>query len=324
MEAKHKKIGKDTITREPFQDPKAEQFELFNDRILREGDYYLHQLALHKPSQKYVTLQRYFRDEIKEFHKEDRMKEEEKILQVRSPFKVKFLGKYQDLKGPVFIVNYLPGESLQKLIDKHGGLPESMCKFYFAQIVLLLETLHDKGIIHRDLKAEHIILSEFDHYISVNNFDFATFLDKNGQSDGLCCGTPEYACPAKFRDERYGISCDIWALGVLLYVMFHNQFPFVERTAEAMAHTKHLPYSSSMPSLAKELFRYMCRETKSGKEFTIQNVKEHPWLESINWEALAKKQVSRPTITSMVKKDNPLNTQDSSDSFPWSDWLQKK
>src|SRR5438093_2456462 len=95
-------------------------------------------------------------------------------------------------------------------------------------MVVFLEVMQANRALHRDIKPENIILGA-DWYLKVIDFGYATYLPENGLITDRWCGTLEYNCPQKHRHEPYGLPSDIWSLGVLLYVMVMDRFPFGSR-----------------------------------------------------------------------------------------------
>ncbi|CAD0106316.1 unnamed protein product [Aureobasidium uvarum] len=101
---------------------------------------------------------------------------------------------------------------------------ESTSQFYAAEIVLILEFLHDhQGVAYRDLKPENILIDAEGH-LKLVDFGFAKKVE-NRETYTLC-GTPEYLAPEVIRNTGHGLAVDWWALGILIYEFLVGQPPF--------------------------------------------------------------------------------------------------
>lgn len=104
-------------------------------------------------------------------------------------------------------------------------LEEKEAKYLFIQIVKGIDYCHYKNIVHRDIKLENILLDE-NHNIKIIDFGFSIIIP-NYKKLNIFCGTPSYMAPEIVNKIMYsGNSADVWALGILLYVMLNGKFPF--------------------------------------------------------------------------------------------------
>ncbi len=119
-------------------------------------------------------------------------------------------------------------------------LPFELILFYLSSLVIVLDYIHDKGVLYRDLKPENIMLDEkgyikiidmglakriryINEYTSVNGEVIKQIVD---QKTYTLCGTPEYLSPEILMNIGYDKSTDIWSLGILLYELFMKKLPF--------------------------------------------------------------------------------------------------
>ncbi|VVC43408.1 Protein kinase domain,Protein kinase-like domain,Serine/threonine-protein kinase, active site [Cinara cedri] len=117
------------------------------------------------------------------------------------------------------------GELFKRLISE-GRMHESEAKNIFAQIVLAVKHLHDRKIVHRDIKAENVFLSSRG-VAKLGDFGFSITVSNDEKLETFC-GSPPYAAPELFLDQRYvGRPVDVWSLGVLLFFMTTATMPFI-------------------------------------------------------------------------------------------------
>ena len=115
------------------------------------------------------------------------------------------------------------------IADYGSGFSDSHCRKIFQEIMSGISALHSKGIAHRDLKTENIFLDK-DYNVKVGDFGFAKFFDPSSDLSGKFTtrlGTTGYQCPELLTKSSYsGISNDIFACGVILFVLYFGHPPF--------------------------------------------------------------------------------------------------
>lgn len=106
-------------------------------------------------------------------------------------------------------------------------------RFYSAQLAIAIGYLHSKGIAHRDLKLENILVDQ-DGYIKIIDYGLAKMLKEEGDVSNSFCGTPEYLAPEMIKGEGHDKSVDWWALGILIYEMLIGVTPFFNRNKQML------------------------------------------------------------------------------------------
>ncbi|XP_015764643.1 PREDICTED: protein kinase C eta type-like [Acropora digitifera] len=119
------------------------------------------------------------------------------------------------------VLEFLPGGDLEKLLTRHGKLEESAVRFYGCEIICAMEYIHQRRIIHRDLKLDNTLINANGH-VKVGDFGLSKLT--NGEKQDEICGTLHYMAPEMIGEQSYDESVDWWALGVMLYRLFTAKF----------------------------------------------------------------------------------------------------
>jgi predicted Ser/Thr protein kinase len=135
---------------------------------------------------------------------------------------------------PFIAMEYLEGESLEKLIARKPALPLATKVGYVVQACRALEYAHRRGVIHRDVKPANIMVTR-DGMVKVVDFGIARLADTSKTQTGTLLGTLAYMSPEQIRGERAAdASVDIWAMGVVLYELIAYQRPFAGENHAAL------------------------------------------------------------------------------------------
>ncbi|KAM7535489.1 hypothetical protein Aperf_G00000088911 [Anoplocephala perfoliata] len=156
----------------------------------------------------------------------DRLKREVSILQkLNHPNIVRLLEIIENEEVICLVQEYANGGEIFDYLVAHGKMHEKEARVKFRQLVSAIDYCHSKNIVHRDLKAENILL---DSQLNVKVADFGlanTFTPD--QKLSTFCGSPPYAAPELFLGIRYhGPGVDVWSMGVLLFTLVVGHLPF--------------------------------------------------------------------------------------------------
>ena len=187
----------------------------------------------------------------------------------------KCFSTFKDNQNAYFILDYQPNKTLSELLAKRH-LTEIEIKHYGFELLLAIEYLHKRNIIHRDIKLSNVLLSE---KMEVRLCDFGLAIDNGIEYQKNICGTPNYIAPELLNHKnglKYSFEVDIWAFAVLLYTLFFNKTPFEEK---AKGKTKY-NIQNIIYTFPKEV--PICKEAKDLiSSILVKNPNERPKIDEI-------------------------------------------
>ena len=141
----------------------------------------------------------------------------------------KILEVFNDEEYMLIIMEYINGGNLFSFVKKRRKLSEKMSKFLFRQIILGIQHIHSKNVVHRDIKLENILI-DFNNNVKICDFGIGKVLNSEDELLYDKCGTPMYMAPEIILsndDNGYkGFPVDIWSSGITLYIMLSGNLPF--------------------------------------------------------------------------------------------------
>lgn len=184
---------------------------------------------------------------------------EAKILEkLNHPNIIKFIEVFRSSKPTStlnIVMDFAKGGDLQRKIKsqraKKQYFHESHILDWFTQICLAIKHIHDKKILHRDLKSQNIFLSD-NGLIKLGDFGIAKCLNFTMEKACTIVGTPYYLSPEIVQNQPYSFKSDIWSLGVLLFEMMALKMPFDANSLPMLSLKIIRGNYSSMPSVFSE------------------------------------------------------------------------
>ncbi|KAM6099380.1 serine/threonine-protein kinase Nek5 [Theristicus caerulescens] len=199
---------------------------------------------------------------------------------------VTFYASLQEKNKLYIVMEYCDGGDLMKRINmQHGVLfDEDQILSWFVQISLGLKHIHDKKILHRDVKAQNIFLSNNGEVAKLGDFGIARQLDSTMEFAHTCVGTPYYLSPEICENRPYNNKTDIWSLGCVLYELCALKHPFegnslhqlVLKICRGHFHPVSPNYSYDLRILISQLFKISPRDRPS-----INSILRKPFLQKL-------------------------------------------
>lgn len=274
------------------------------------------------------------------------------LVEVDSRCIVKLFCSFQDSEFLYLIMEYLPGGDIMTLLMREDILSEDVARFYIAESVLAIHSVHLHNYIHRDIKPDNLILDRNGH-LKLSDFGLCKPLDNKfssimlededfstqgslGDSEGdptwlmpkekleqwkrnrralaySTVGTLDYMAPEVLLKKGYGMECDWWSLGAIMYEMLVGYPPFCSEdpriTCRKIINWRtclKFPDEPKVPNIAKDLIcRLLCNvETRLGTG-GVEEIKAHPWFNGVDWDRLYENEAAyKPTVSGDLDTQN--------------------
>jgi eukaryotic-like serine/threonine-protein kinase len=178
---------------------------------------------------------------------------------------------------PFIAMELLEGESLDQLISRRAPLPVPLKLTYALQACRALDYAHKRGIIHRDIKPDNVMLTR-DGTVKVVDFGIARVLETSKTQTGMLLGTFAYMSPEQYHGEHADARSDIWSFGVLLYELLAYQRPFRGSTPASLMHSicqqEPGPLQDAVPDCPPALEKVIQRVLRKSPEERYQSMEE--------------------------------------------------
>ncbi|XP_052444655.1 serine/threonine-protein kinase MARK2 isoform X13 [Carassius gibelio] len=194
-------------------------------KTIGKGNFAKVKLAKHVLTGKEVAVKIIDRTQLTSSSLQKLFREVRIMKLLNHPNIVKLFEVIETDKTLYLVMEYASGGEVFDYLVAHGRMKEKEARAKFRQIVSAVQYCHQKCIVHRDLKAENLLL-DADMNIKIADFGFSNEFTLGNKLDTFC-GSPPYAAPELFQGKKYdGPEVDVWSLGVILYTLVSGSLPF--------------------------------------------------------------------------------------------------
>ena len=280
-------------------------FYLYGRRI-GQGAFGKVNLGLNVLTGRVVAIKSFKKTPIEKFkHKMKKIQYETELMKRFNHKNItKILEVFNDEEYMLIIMEYINGGNLFSFVKKRRKLSEKMAKFLFRQIILGIQHIHSKNVVHRDIKLENILI-DFDNNVKICDFGIGKVLENEDELLYDKCGTPMYMAPEIILandDNGYkGFPVDIWSSGITLYIMLSGSLPFniknknnnkEDMALNSIKDKNNIFLQNQIINVkpkeienisieAKNLLKGLLNKNPS-KRLTCSQILNHPWLKHSN------------------------------------------
>lgn len=213
----------------------------------------------------------------------DIKREAETMKKIQNPHILEMHDIFSAEKNVFMVTELALGGDLFGIVEEYTYLPEYESREITRRVLLGVEYLHSKGVVHRDLKPQNILCCSEQDITQVKIGDFG--LSKILSADSLLktrCGSPHYLAPEVLTCPSYDAKVDIWSVGVIVYVMLTGSLPFFsEDIREVIKHVMLAEYTwpedVQVSGLAKDFVRRLVDKDPARRP-TASECLKHPWV----------------------------------------------
>jgi len=201
---------------------------------------------------------------------------------------IRFIESFETLSSIYFVLEYFDGKDLYSIIEERNYKPfsEPTAKDVFRQLISAVFYCHHKGIAHRDIKLENIMMNKSGKIVLIDFGLCDQVIDVSNGAEKLCSdsvGSPAYIAPEVLTGNPYhAFKADVWSLGVVLYAMVFGKFPY------SPAQYKHLVEGERVliefPTFGSNSVKDVVRSTLSlnpNDRPSLQKVMSHEWISGL-------------------------------------------
>ena len=278
-------------------------------------------LVVHKTKRTLFALKTVNKKKIQAFEIEANLMMERKILlQIDHILIVKLVKTFRDKERLYFLCEYINGVNLCDILNKLNVVAVSDAKFYMACIFSMLEHLHERNIIYRDLCPSNLMIDE-EGYPKLIDFGSAKII--RGRTYTIATTPAHYMAPEIISGHGYSLSADYWSAGVILFELLFEYLPFASDEKDPyMIYESVLqanlvfPEASDNKDKIKDLIcQFLNKNPGSRLPGAFEALKAHPWFISINWDKVVRRALPtpyKPMLASLAREIEAASKQKTS------------
>ncbi|RHZ77305.1 hypothetical protein Glove_182g21 [Diversispora epigaea] len=199
--------------------------------------------------------------------------------ELKHPYIVNLYDVFDDLDFVYLKMELCSNNSLLEMVQNRGELTESEVRLYMIQLIDAVGYMHNNNILHRDLKPDNIFLSD-NLDLRVGDFGLSKELNSTDERQRNPCGTLPYMAPEILNPKvGYGFEADIWAIGVIMYILLFGCQPFGGHTRSMVIDRIRnadfeFPSDIEVSHDAKNLISAILNP-EYGKRLTLSEIRQH-------------------------------------------------
>ncbi|CAI9721160.1 serine serine/threonine-protein kinase Nek1-like [Octopus vulgaris] len=246
--------------------------------------------------------------------REDARKEVAMLATLKHKNIVSYIESFEESGRLYIVMTYCEGGDLYSRINDQKGIEfcEEQILDWFVQICLAVKYIHDKNILHRDIKSQNIFLTK-DGTVKIGDFGISKVLNSTCDMAKTCIGTPFYLSPEICENRPYNTKSDIWSLGCVLYELTNLRHPFEARNLNNLVFKivsgRYPPVPSKYSSNLRDLISVMLKRSAIERP-SINNVLKYPFV--------VKRLVKFTVGIDLSQNNNPHDVRSSVQSRPQS------
>uniref|UniRef100_A0A8C6DS49 non-specific serine/threonine protein kinase n=1 Tax=Moschus moschiferus TaxID=68415 RepID=A0A8C6DS49_MOSMO len=283
-------------------------------KAIGEGAFGKAYLAKRKSDSEHCVVKEINFEKMPSQEKEASKKEVILLAKMKHPNIVTFFSSFQENNRLFIVMEYCDGGDLMKRIRRQRGVlfSEDQILSWFVQISLGLKHIHDRKVLHRDIKTQNIFLSKNGMVAKLGDFGIARVLNNTMELARTCVGTPYYLSPEICQNKPYNNKTDIWSLGCVLYELCTLRHPFEGNNLQQLVLKicqAHVPpisprFSRDLQFLISQLFEVSPQDRPS-----INSILKRPFLENLIAKYLTPEVIHEEFSHPLLHKARPSASQ---------------